>query len=194
MGGGARSTARAIGGVIDESTIIVRPARHDDLSLIAAIERASFGDPWSVESFASVLDLSHIRFLVAQHRTADDSLLGYVVAITLAGEGEIANLAVAPTARRHGIGGLLLDRIVEETTFAGVSALYLEVRESNDAAKGLYGKYGFSALGVRKRYYQDNGENALVLWTDKITEEPFENIFNARVAEMGLEPVWKPHS
>ena len=169
MGGGARSTARAIGGVTDESTIVIRPARHHDLSVIAAIERASFGDPWSVESFASVLDLSHIRFLVAQHRTADDSLLGYVVAITLAEEGEIANLAVAPTARRHGIGGLLLDRIVKETTAAGVSALYLEVRESNLAARALYHSRDFLPVGRRSGYYRQPSEDALLLRLDLIS-------------------------
>jgi ribosomal-protein-alanine N-acetyltransferase len=88
------------------------------------------------------------------------------VALLYGEEGEIADLAVAPAARRLGVGGLLLDRVVAEAMESGVRALYLEVRESNSAARALYHSRGFDTVGRRRRYYQRPAEDALVLRRD----------------------------
>lgn len=148
----------------------VRHAIGTDLELVGAIERASFSDPWSVESLASALALPHARFFVAEDlnvgrvgRGGAAPLLGYVVALLYGDEGEIADLAVAPTARRRGIGGALLDRVLATAMESGVRALYLEVRESNLAARALYQSRGFDMVGQRRGYYQRPSEDALVL-------------------------------
>ena len=145
---------------IGGSDIRLRAARIADLESVVAIERASFADPWTSESFLSVLGLPHMRFLVAE---AGDELLGYVVAMVVADEGEVADLAVAPASRRRGIGGLLLDRVAEDVAQRGTRSLYLEVRESNTGARALYESRGFVAVGRRRGYYQHPREDALLL-------------------------------
>ncbi|MFL5605648.1 MAG: ribosomal protein S18-alanine N-acetyltransferase [Gemmatimonadaceae bacterium] len=148
----------------------VRHAVGTDLELVGAIERVSFSDPWSVEALASALALPHARFFVAEDveagrvgRGGAPLLLGYVVALLYGEDGEIADLAVAPAARRRGIGGMLLDRVVETAMESGARALYLEVRESNVAARALYASRGFDLVGRRRGYYQRPAEDALVL-------------------------------
>jgi ribosomal-protein-alanine N-acetyltransferase len=159
-------------------TLSVRPAVGADLAAVAAIESLSFSDPWTADAFASSLELGHIRFFVAEEReegrgsdggragTGEPVLLGYVVALVVADEGEIADLAVAPSARRRGIGGLLLDRVAAESEQMGIRALYLEVRESNVAARALYQARGFAPVGRRRGYYQSPTEDALLLRRD----------------------------
>ena len=150
--------------------VSVRHAVGTDLELVSAIERVSFSDPWSVESLASALALPHGRFFVAEdaengrpRRGGGAALLGYVVALLYGDEGEIADLAVAPVARRRGVGGVLLDRVIATAMESGARALYLEVRESNLAARALYHSRGFDTVGRRPGYYQRPTEDALVL-------------------------------
>jgi ribosomal-protein-alanine N-acetyltransferase len=162
--------------------VAVRPAVAEDLEQIAAIEQASFSDPWTREAFISALALAHCRFLVAEEDgdgadravregaprgTGDGGsircVLGYVVALVIADEAEIADLAVVATARRRGIGGLLLDRVVAEAAETGVHALFLEVRESNAGALALYQSRGFGRVGRRQAYYRHPIEDALLL-------------------------------
>ena len=158
-------------GVADR-TVTVRGAVGADLAAVAKIEAVSFSDPWTADAFASALAMPHIRFFVAEEEggarsdgtgAGDSVLLGYVVALVVADEGEIADLAVAPSARRRGIGGLLLDRVAEEAEGLGIRALYLEVRESNAAARALYESRGYSPVGRRRGYYQSPAEDALLL-------------------------------
>jgi ribosomal-protein-alanine N-acetyltransferase len=173
MGSGARAAARAAVIGAPKVPVTVRYAVGTDLEPVAAIERVSFSDPWTVDSLASALSLPHGRFFVAEDgegRRAGGGgaavLLGYVVALLYGPEGEIADLAVAPTARRRGIGGVLLDRVLAEAMESGARALYLEVRESNSAARALYQSRGFDMVGRRRGYYQHPREDALVLRRD----------------------------
>ena len=144
------------------ASIAIRHATRDDVRTVVAIEGLSFSDPWSRASFASLLGNPQVRFAVATD-AASRELLGYVVAWFAADEAEIANLAVAPTARGRGIGAALLDVALSEADARGAVAVYLEVRESNVAAKALYASRGFAAVGRRRRYYQRPVEDALVL-------------------------------
>ena len=155
---------------LPSATLTIRRCLATDLERVAAIERASFSDPWSFETFSAALALRHLRFLVAEEiggagdrGGGEPRLLGYVVAIVMADEGEIADVAVAPAARRRGIARVLLERIAAEATEAGVRALYLEVRESNEAARALYESLGFAQVGRRRGYYQHPSEDALLL-------------------------------
>jgi ribosomal-protein-alanine N-acetyltransferase len=151
-------------------SFVIRPAGEGDILAVSRIERDSFADPWSIESFRSSLDRERMRFLVAESRdagtTSGTPLLGYVIALLLSGEAEIADIAVAPAARRQGIGGVLLDAMLDEATAEGVRTMYLEVRESNASARALYATRQFREVGRRKGYYHHPSEDALLLRRD----------------------------
>ncbi len=140
--------------------IEIRDAGPDDLLVVVAIERASFGDPWSQASFRSLLRAETTRFRVA---TRDGVLIGYAIASRIGDEAELANLAVDPEARRAGVGALLLDDLLASTDAAPAATVYLEVRASNEAAQTLYRGRGFEAVGRRKGYYTRPDEDAVVM-------------------------------
>lgn len=139
----------------------LRPAVDGDLAAIHLIEKASFADPWSFEAFRDTLGHPRARLEVAEDD--DGSVLGYAVAWCVADEAEIANLAVAPDARRRGVATLLLDRILEQSAALGAHNVFLEVRESNVAAQRLYETRGFELVGRRKQYYRLPQEDALLM-------------------------------
>ncbi len=107
--------------------------------------------------------MSDALFLVAE---ADGDVGGYVVALDAADEGEILNLAVAPGGRRHGLGRALVQAILRLLQERDVSHVYLEVRESNGAARALYAAQGFTEVGRRQQYYRRPVEDAIVLRRD----------------------------
>jgi ribosomal-protein-alanine N-acetyltransferase len=146
--------------------IMLRRAEVADLDAVVAIERASFTDPpWSHDSFTALVDSPRAYFMVACEAPAGP-VVGYVVAWFVADEAEIANLAVAPPRRTRGVGARLLDAALTEAHANGARVVHLEVRDSNAAARALYGSRGFSAVGRRRRYYRDPVEDALLLRRD----------------------------
>lgn len=141
--------------------VAIARARPEDVAAIVAIERVAFSDPWSPRSFREAIGNPAVYVACAQ--SADGATLGYVVAWFAADEGEIANLAVAPAGWGQGIGRALLDAALGEATRRMASAVYLEVREGNDRARGLYRSRGFEELGRRRGYYRRPVEDAIVL-------------------------------
>jgi ribosomal-protein-alanine N-acetyltransferase len=148
---------------------VLRPAREADIDAVLAIEHSSFGDPWNRGAFAELIDDPRVAFLVAD---AGGEVRGYIVAWFVLDEGEIGNLAVADEARRHGVGARLLDGAIAAVRTAGVDALYLEVRDSNAAARALYASRGFVEVGRRRDYYRRPKEDALVLRLELAGEAP----------------------
>lgn len=146
----------------DRADVVIRSATVDDLPAILAIERASFSDPWSRSSFASLLERPRVYFAVAVERPAR-TVVGHVVTWFLLDEAELANLAVAPAARGRGVGGALLAAAVATAEARGITTMYLEVRASNNAALALYGSRGFREVGRRPSYYRRPVEDALIL-------------------------------
>jgi ribosomal-protein-alanine N-acetyltransferase len=142
--------------------VSLRAGNADDIRTVAAIERASFADPWSESAFRELLGSRSAIFLVVT-RGALKAVAGYVIALVVAGEAEILNLAVAPAERGRGLGGELLDAGLEVVRERGAREVFLEVRESNAAALALYASRGFSPLSRRGKYYRDPVEDALVL-------------------------------
>jgi ribosomal-protein-alanine N-acetyltransferase len=141
---------------------VVRPGRAADLASVAELERACYSDPWPESAFAALPDNPRVYFAVADSPVMN-ALAGYVVAWFVLDEGEVANLAVAASARRQGIGSALLDAAIRESTERGVTDLYLEVRESNQPARRLYASHGFEEVNRRKGYYRAPVEDALIL-------------------------------
>jgi ribosomal-protein-alanine N-acetyltransferase len=143
--------------------VALRRATAADLASVAAIEQASFGDPWSAGSFRSLVANPAVVFVVAATGATGATVVGYAVAWFAADEAELANLAVAASARGRGVGALLLDAVLAEAAHRGAATVYLEVRESNAAARRLYASRSFAEVGRRRRYYHNPAEDALVL-------------------------------
>jgi [ribosomal protein S18]-alanine N-acetyltransferase len=118
-----------------------------------------FSDPWSVRDFQECLTAG-IPFFVAGR---DGAVGGYGIAHSAADEGEILNLGVAVAERRRGLGRALAERLLQELGVRGVRSVFLEVRDSNVAARGLYETLGFQEVGRRSRYYRRPVEDAVVL-------------------------------
>jgi ribosomal-protein-alanine N-acetyltransferase len=142
--------------------MILRPALVDDVAEVAAMERRCYADPWPAAAFTSLPENPSVFFAVARSGV-DGQLSGYVVAWHVMDEAELANLAVEPAARRRGVGSLLLDHMIDDAAGRGAARLFLEVRESNDAARRLYASRGFEEVGRRTKYYRSPDEDALIL-------------------------------
>lgn len=139
----------------------VRPAEERDVAQMHTIERDAFADPWSVRAFQELLDHPQTRTEVAVSDSGE--VVGYSVTLIVADQAEIANLAVAPSVRRSGLGGQLLDGLLSAVRSQGAEAVFLEVRESNLAARRLYESRGFTVRGRRKQYYRKPAEDALIM-------------------------------
>ncbi len=137
--------------------------READLDRVMEIELASFSTPWSRGSFHNLLGRRDADLWVAEFQ---GNLIGYAVVWYIGYEGELGNLAVSPACRRRGLGRLLLDRALERARQRGVEKVFLEVRVSNRPAQQLYERRGFVRAGVRRRYYREPVEDALVLSID----------------------------
>ena len=138
---------------------MIRPANWADLAALAEIERASFPDPWNEAMLEAELDASGSRFYVEEENGA---LLGFCILRRVFEEGEIFNIAVTPDRRGQGIGEKLLRRALAESA-GSCDFVFLEVRESNEAARGLYEKLGFEVVGRRQGYYLKPKEDAILM-------------------------------
>ena len=141
--------------------LVVREAADADIDIVTAIERVSFSDPWPRAGFEPLVRAPRCLFLVAEG--AAHSIAGYSVARWVEDEAELLNIAVAAERRGEGIGGQLLDHVMAALEERGIRHVFLEVRDSNTAARELYRSRGFRELSRRKGYYQDPTEDAIVL-------------------------------
>lgn len=139
----------------------IRAMRAVDLAQVLEIEAASFATPWSSRTFLNLLRRPNAALFVAED--VPGSVIGYAVIWFAGPEGELGDLAVRSTVRRRGIASTLLDSVLAEARDRGATEIYLEVRESNEAARGLYERHGFEVVNRRPRYYSDPTEDALVM-------------------------------
>ncbi len=148
-----------------EDELHIRRLTFADLQQIIAIERRAFPTPWSLAMFVLELSKSTGWCLAALR---GDLMLGYIVCSRYDTVWHIMNVAVDPIYRRRGVATALLTDLIARID--DVHARYtLEVRESNVGAIALYERYGFRAAGRRRRYYQDNGEDAVIMWRTPMT-------------------------
>lgn len=127
---------------------------------VAELEKLCFSQPWSEKSVAGELENPLSLWLVAME---GERLAGYVGSQTVMDETDMMNLAVAPQYRRQGVGEALVNALAASLKDLGSRCLTLEVRDSNEAARALYGKLGFREIGRRRGYYRDPREDALIL-------------------------------
>jgi ribosomal-protein-alanine N-acetyltransferase len=149
--------------------IELRKLKLRDLGSIEEIERASYPTPWSRSMFAGELAKPSSICLGAVDG-AQDELVGYLIISRYVDAWHVMNIAVAPAYRRKGIARALMERLFEVTERDARRGYTLEVRVSNDAAISLYEALGFRARGIRRGYYTDNREDALIMWRDPVRE------------------------
>lgn len=143
----------------------VIPFTIEHLDDVVATENLSFSIPWSRESFINEITNNPLaRYVVS---ICNDSAIGYGGMWLVAGEGHITNIAVHPEFRGMGAAESILNGLLEICNKESISDITLEVRESNTAALNLYSKFGFIKEGVRPGYYEDNKEDAIIMWLHK---------------------------
>lgn len=141
--------------------IIYRAMTPADVPFISRLEEETFSMPWSPASFLQMIEREDARYYVAEE---DGRLLGGCGLLMIAGEGSISNVAVAPQARKRGVGTGLLRHLISKGDQEGLTAYTLEVRVSNAAAIGLYRKLGFVSEGIRPNFYEKPTEDAMIMW------------------------------
>ncbi|MGO4534588.1 ribosomal protein S18-alanine N-acetyltransferase [Leifsonia sp. 2MCAF36] len=144
----------------------LRRANPDDVPAIMELERSVFAsDAWSERSMLSEVTGEHGYYLVAFQPDTPEQLDGYAGLLAPRGgtEGDIQTIAVAPHARRRGLGRVLMQALIGEARRRGADEVFLEVRADNPAAQTLYRELGFEEIGVRPKYYQPDGVDAVVM-------------------------------
>jgi len=148
---------------------LIRAAAVSDIRHIAEMEEAIFYPPWSEESVsAEITDNKLARYVVAE---AGGEIVGYAGVWLILDEGHITNIAVRPGFRRKGIARDLISALILASENEGVEKFTLEVRASNEEAISLYKEMNFEICGVRKNYYDDNGEDAVIMWRVQTGDE-----------------------
>ena len=153
--------------------IKIQRMQKSDVDNVINIEEKAYGEHhWSEESFLNGLSNDLARYYAAFD--INGNLLGYAGCWQILEEVHITNIAVSPDFRRQKIGERLLRQIIDDCYKNKAKYITLEVRVSNNAAIKLYEKYGFKSLGTRKGYYQNNNEDALIMWTENIFYDKFK--------------------
>jgi ribosomal-protein-alanine N-acetyltransferase len=174
---------RSLGTSVDEAPEVeIQRMRRRHLRGVMAIERQVYPRPWSPSLFLSEMtDPRNRTYLVA--RLGRD-VVGYGGVMVHRDEAHITTIAVDPAHHRRKIGTRLLYELVSEGIRMGASAVSLEVRVSNHGAQNLYRRFGFRPVGIRKGYYQETGEDALVMWADDLRTADYRMLLDGIIDEL----------
>jgi ribosomal-protein-alanine N-acetyltransferase len=150
--------------------IVIFPMTPSDLDGVMEVEQLSFLTPWSREAFASELMQTYTIYLVAKE---DNRVIAYGGMHVVWEDSHVTNIAVHPLYRGRGLGERMMNELIARASARGANRMTLEVRASNEPAQELYRKLGFITRpgSVRKRYYSDTGEDAIVMWKDPLFED-----------------------
>lgn len=172
---------------MENSVLTIRSAKLEDINEIMSIEPEAFGNyHWSTEIFKNELINDYAKYFIAELNTINKIIVGYIGYWLICDEGHITTLAVSQNYKRKHIADILLYNLISNALKNNIKWLTLEVRISNKAAIILYKKYNFKQIGIRKKYYQDNNEDALILWTDDITSKDFQINLNKNYSLISL--------
>lgn len=139
----------------------------EDAEGVARVERESFPTPWSREDFWREASNDFACYIVALD---DMEIIGFAGCWISFEEAQVTNIALTSAQRGRGLGKVLMAKLMRAAAERGVERMTLEVRPSNTSALRLYEGLGFAAIGVRKKYYQDNDEDAILMWHTKLKE------------------------
>jgi ribosomal-protein-alanine N-acetyltransferase len=176
----------------DEPAVHLVPLRRRHLRSVLKIEGQVYPRPWTLTLFMSELNMRTSRYYIAAR--VDSTLVGYAGLMYAADEAHVTNIAVDPAWQRHKIGSRLMLNLARAAAGVGAKHLTLEVRVSNGAAQAMYGRFGFQTEGVRKNYYTESNEDALIMWARSIDSPEYAErlagieagIAGATVDETGL--------
>ena len=155
----------------------------EDIDDVVAIEAEAYGEHhWSKSSFYEELNNNLAKYYIAKNELGET--VAYAGTWHIIDEGHITTIAVKNDYKRKHIGEAIIVKILEDCYKEGIKYLTLEVRVSNEAAICLYTKYGFNSLGTRKGYYQDNNEDALIMWTENIFYDKFKSKYNENIKKL----------
>ena len=138
----------------------IRPMEIGDIDAVHAIESATFSSPWSRDAFGQEMQNPCAYYLVLE---SAEGVIGFAGTWIILDEGHITNIAIIQAQRGKGYGEALTQRLIDDMLEQGVTFMTLEVRVSNAVAQALYKKLGFKKAGVRKKYYEDDGEDAYIM-------------------------------
>jgi ribosomal-protein-alanine N-acetyltransferase len=172
----------------EASRVEVTPMRRRHLRGVMAIERQVYTRPWSPNLFlAEMSEPNNRRYLVAK---VERDIVGYAGLICYGEEAHITNVAVDPTHHRRKVATRLLYELVVNAIEMGAQAVSLEVRVSNWGAQRLYGRFGFHPVGIRRNYYQELNEDALIMWTDDVRSKAYAHRLSEIAADLpeGVRP------
>ena len=159
-----------------------------DVEEVVALEAMAFGEHhWSKESFYNELENNLAHYYCATND--DKKIVGVAGCWHIFEEAHITTLSVHPEHRKKRIAQNLLFQVIDDCYKNKIKYITLEVRESNIPAISLYEKNGFKSIGVRKNYYQDNNENALIMFTENIWYEKFKTLYNNLRNENNLQEI-----
>lgn len=142
--------------------LVIRKACEEDIDSIMEIELESFTTPWSREAFLKEINENKLAYYLVA--IINNQIVGYAGMWLIVDESHITNVGVKRKYRGVGAGSKLLEGLIQICKIKEIGNMTLEVRKSNDVAKNLYEKYGFLEYGIRPRYYEDTGEDALIMW------------------------------
>lgn len=151
--------------------VSIEPMRQTDIEAVTRIDRRCFPTPWQPGAYLTELSNRSACYLVARF---GQEIVGYAGQWVIMDEAHITTLAVEPAHQGRKIGVRLLYALMEEAILNASSHATLEVRESNRTAQSLYRKFGFKETAIRKSYYTDNGENAIVMWAVDIQSPAYQ--------------------
>nr|WP_044023196.1 ribosomal protein S18-alanine N-acetyltransferase [Bacillus sp. SG-1] len=144
------------------SDYTIRLMNTEDLDQVMEVESNSFSIPWSRDAFFNEIETNHFATYIVIEEGG--KVIGYCGVWIIVDEAHITNIAVLPSYRGQGLGDKLMRSMIEIAKEMGARTMTLEVRVSNTPAQSLYRKFGFQEGGIRKNYYSDNQEDALVMW------------------------------
>lgn len=148
--------------------VVIETMRPQHLPQVMAIEKKSFAAPWSEGTyFREICENSYATYLVAM---AEGTVVAYGGYWLILDESHITNIAVHPQWRRRGVGSHLLSALMYSALVKGAQRATLEVRKSNIGAQDLYKEFGFRVAGLRRAYYTDDNEDALIMWQDNLAD------------------------
>jgi ribosomal-protein-alanine N-acetyltransferase len=162
----------------------------DDLAAVHAIERASFAVPWPDDAYRNEIRTNRLASYVVAR--AGEEVVGFAGLWVMVDEAHITTFAVDPRWRRRGVGERMLLALLDLSVARRAREATLEVRLSNIPARKLYEKYGFRPVGIRPRYYSDNGEDALIMTTDPLASDEMRARVERLRSALGARPVEGP--
>jgi len=156
--------------------IFITQMRFEDIPTVMKVERECFPTPWSENAYRTELTNQCAEYFVAW---LSGALVGYVGMWLIMDEVHITTIGVAAENRGHKIGERLLVRLLDSSREKGAQRVTLEVRKTNDVARQLYTKYGFTEVAIRKGYYSDNNEDAIIMWLYDLWSPEFCTLFDS---------------